>query len=42
LFKHGVRVQSDLIAACEMELFVSSLVSPFYLWRQGHFDGKEQ
>jgi glycosyltransferase involved in cell wall biosynthesis len=40
LLKHGVRVQSDLIAACEMELFVSSLVSPVYLWRHGYFDGK--
>lgn len=42
LFKHGVHVQSDLIAACEMQLFVSSLVSPFYLWRHGHSEGKEQ
>ncbi len=42
LLKHGVRVQSDLIAACEMQLFVSSLVSPFYLWRHGYFDGKNR
>ncbi len=41
LLKHGFRVRSDLIAACEMQLFVSSLVSPFYLWRHGYFDGKQ-
>ncbi len=42
LLKHGVGVRSDLIAACEMQLFVSSLVSPFYLWKHGYFKGKEQ
>jgi hypothetical protein len=41
LLKYGVRVRSDLIAACEMQLFVSSLLSPFYLWKQGYFDGKK-
>lgn len=40
LLKYGDRLQSDLIAACEMELYVSSLVSPFYLWRHGYFKGK--
>lgn len=42
LLKHGVGVRSDLIAACEMELFVSSLVSPFYLWKHGYFNRKKQ
>lgn len=41
LLKHGFRVQSDLIAACEMQLFVSSLESPFYLWRHGYFQRKD-
>jgi len=41
LLKYGVRVRSDLIAACEMQLFVSSLLSPFYLWKHGYFDGKK-
>ena len=41
LLKHGTRVQSDLIAACEMQLFISSLVSPFYLWQHGYFDSKD-
>jgi glycosyltransferase involved in cell wall biosynthesis len=41
LLRHGVKVHSDLIAACEMELFISSLISPFYLWKHGYFDGKK-
>ena len=41
LLKHGTHVQSDLIAACEMQLFVSSLISPFYLWQHGYFDSKD-
>jgi len=40
LLRHGVKVQSDLIAACEMELFISSLISPFYLWKHGYFERK--
>lgn len=34
LIKHGKNVRTDLIAACEMQLFVSSLISPFYIWRK--------
>lgn len=41
LLKYGFRVRSDLIAACEMQLFVSSLVSPFYLWSHGYFSQKD-
>jgi glycosyltransferase involved in cell wall biosynthesis len=41
LLKHGVSIRSDLIAACEMELFVSSLVSPFYLWKHGYFNRED-
>ena len=41
LLKHGFRVRSDLIAACELQLFISSLVSPLYLWRHGYFEGKK-
>jgi hypothetical protein len=41
LLIHGVSVRSDLIAACEMELFVSSLVSPFYLWKHGYFNRED-
>jgi glycosyltransferase involved in cell wall biosynthesis len=41
LLKYGFRVRSDLIAACEMQLFVSSLVSPFYLWSHGYFNQKD-
>lgn len=38
LLKHGNAVKSDLIAACEMELLWSSLISPFYIWRKVYFD----
>ena len=41
LLKYGFRVRSDLIAACEMQLFVSSLVSPFYLWSHGYLNQKD-
>lgn len=40
LLKHGTNVQSDLIAACEMQLFISSLISPFYLWKNGYYNRK--
>jgi hypothetical protein len=33
-------VRSDLIAACEMQLFVSSFISPFYLWSHGYLNQK--
>lgn len=38
--KHGIAVKTDLVAACEMELFISSLISPFYLWRHGYLSTK--
>ena len=37
LFKYGKQVKTDLVIACELELFVSSLLSPFYLWTNGYF-----
>lgn len=40
LLKYGTSVQSDLIAACEMELFISSFISPFYLWKNGYYKRK--
>lgn len=27
-------IKSDLVAACEMEFLLSSIISPFYLWRK--------
>lgn len=32
LLKYKTAVRQDLVAACEMELYVSSLVSPFFIW----------
>ena len=34
--KYGNGVKTDLVAACELELLVSSLKSPFYLWKNGY------
>ena len=40
IFKHGIKVKTDLVAACEMQLFVNSLISPFYLWKNGYLNNK--
>ncbi|MGJ5630307.1 hormogonium polysaccharide biosynthesis glycosyltransferase HpsE [Nostoc sp. CALU 1950] len=37
LLKYRTNLKQDLVVACEMELFVSSLISPFYLWKNGYF-----
>lgn len=36
LFKYGRKVKTDLVTACELELFISSLLSPLYLWKNGY------
>ena len=41
LLKHGTAVKTDLVAACEMELFVKSLISPFYLLKNGYLISKK-
>jgi glycosyltransferase involved in cell wall biosynthesis len=35
--KHHRQLKTNLVAACEMELLISSLFSPFYLWQKGYF-----
>jgi glycosyltransferase involved in cell wall biosynthesis len=40
LLKHGTQVKTDLVAACELELLLSSLISPFYLYRNGYLQRK--
>ncbi|NET32816.1 MAG: glycosyltransferase family 2 protein [Cyanothece sp. SIO1E1] len=32
LIKYKAAVKSDVVAACEMELYIHSLISPFYIW----------
>ncbi|MBD2771460.1 hormogonium polysaccharide biosynthesis glycosyltransferase HpsE [Iningainema tapete] len=39
LLKYRGAIKGNLIAACEMELLVSSLISPFYLWSRKYLDG---
>lgn len=36
LLRYRDRIKTDLVAACELELFVNSLISPIYLWRNGY------
>ena len=38
LLKHGTKVKTDLVATCEMTLFVHSLISPFYIWRKQYLE----
>lgn len=33
LLKYRTQVKTDLVAACEMQLILSSLISPIYLWK---------
>lgn len=37
LLKYQFKVKSDLVVACELQLFLNSLISPFYLWKNGYF-----
>ncbi|QLE57202.1 hormogonium polysaccharide biosynthesis glycosyltransferase HpsE [Nostoc sp. TCL26-01] len=38
ILKYGTKVKTDLVVACETELFLSSLISPFYLWKNGYLN----
>lgn len=38
LLKYRWRLQNDLIAVCEMELFIGSTISYFYLWQHGYLN----
>ncbi|MFB2837624.1 hormogonium polysaccharide biosynthesis glycosyltransferase HpsE [Floridanema evergladense] len=37
ILKHGNKVNTDLIAACEMQLYLSSLISPFFIYKKIYF-----
>ncbi|GAB4229876.1 MAG: hypothetical protein Kow00121_58710 [Elainellaceae cyanobacterium] len=38
LVKYRTQVRTNLGIACELELFIYSLISPIYLWRHGYLD----
>jgi glycosyltransferase involved in cell wall biosynthesis len=38
LLRYRLEIKTDVVAACEMQLFVSSLISPFYLWKNGYLN----
>ncbi|GGA38192.1 hypothetical protein [Okeania sp. KiyG1] len=42
LLKYGLKLRTDVIAACELELYINSLISPFYLWKNGYLTGATQ
>ncbi|MEA5516416.1 hormogonium polysaccharide biosynthesis glycosyltransferase HpsE [Nodularia sp. UHCC 0506] len=41
LHKYRNNRQKDLVAACELQLLLSSLESPFYLWKNGYLKGNK-
>ncbi|BAY97876.1 glycosyl transferase family protein [Tolypothrix tenuis PCC 7101] len=40
LLIYGLNVKYSLVLACEMQLFMSSFISPFYLWSHGYLTPK--
>ncbi|MGB3514559.1 MAG: hormogonium polysaccharide biosynthesis glycosyltransferase HpsE [Microcoleaceae cyanobacterium] len=38
LLKYGLKLRTDVVATCELELYISSLKSPFYLWKNGYLN----
>jgi hypothetical protein len=38
LLKYGDKIKTDLVIACETELLINSLISPFYLWKNGYLN----
>ncbi len=41
LLKYRTKIKHDLVIACEMQLFLSSLISPFYLWKNGYLNSSK-
>ncbi|NES71433.1 MAG: glycosyltransferase family 2 protein [Okeania sp. SIO2D1] len=41
LLKYGLKLRTDVVAACEFELYINSLKSPFYLWKNGYLNKVE-
>ncbi|NEP06401.1 MAG: glycosyltransferase [Okeania sp. SIO2G4] len=41
LLKYGLKLRTDVVAACEFELYINSLKSPFYLWKNGYLNTVE-
>ncbi|MEM6423721.1 MAG: hormogonium polysaccharide biosynthesis glycosyltransferase HpsE [Cyanobacteria bacterium P01_C01_bin.73] len=33
IFRYRTRLRANLVAACEFQMYVSSLISPFYIWK---------
>ncbi|MDJ1183637.1 hormogonium polysaccharide biosynthesis glycosyltransferase HpsE [Roseofilum casamattae] len=37
IFQYGTHTQSDIVASCQFQLSINSIISPFYLYRNGYF-----
>lgn len=40
--KYRNQLNEDLVASCEMQLFLSSFLSPFYLWKNGYLNTRRR
>jgi glycosyltransferase involved in cell wall biosynthesis len=40
--KHGSKIKTDTVAACQMEFLISSLKSPVFLWKKQYIDYLER
>lgn len=38
MLKYRDKIKTDLVIACETELLINSLISPFYLWKNGYLN----
>jgi glycosyltransferase involved in cell wall biosynthesis len=41
LLRYRQQIREDLVAACFMELFLSSFISPFYVWKQKYLQSRK-
>ncbi|MGD1805919.1 hormogonium polysaccharide biosynthesis glycosyltransferase HpsE [Dapis sp. BLCC M126] len=42
LLKYNLKLRTDIVAGCELELYINSLISPFYLWKNGYLAKVEE
>lgn len=42
VLKYRTQVKTDVVAACEMHLYLTSLMSPFFIWKKVHLDSQTQ
>lgn len=40
VLRYGTHAQSDIVASCQLELSINSMMSPFYLYQKGYFKNR--